>query len=71
MLESIRAKLERRFQKDASTLYGIKVPDRMIVRFLSTAEKRYGLTLQPVVPPAKPEPEKPGDVQAVTAAPAK
>lgn len=68
MTESERGRIERRFQNDASTLYGIRVPNRMIVRFLATAEKRYGLTMQPVAPPAKPEPEKPGDVRAVTPA---
>ena len=61
MNESERGKWERRFAKDAKVLYGIDVPPRIIVRFLATAEQRYGLVLKAKDEPAEapPPPSEP------------
>ena len=68
MNESERQKIERQFAREAKVIYGIDLPNRVIVRFLAWAEAKSHLTLQPEpnekcglgTPPAPEPPTQPG-----------
>ena len=68
MNDSMRQKLERKYYRYTWALNGSRGNERDIVRFIAWLESKTDYRIAEIGESAKPDPEKPGDVQAVTAA---